>query len=362
LNPTTLSSDGGVYRLLPHDEDRGVAATIQAGGRSVLVVGTLTQGQLSAQPLLSVERPGLSHAVAGQNVGLLWAPGTSDFVFGAGVRPVPPPGLMTYGRCGVQVDNRLFVPAVGGSELKILVLEDVANTQPLTFTLSTNAAQLEAPCLAARGRELLVVANDADRALRMWTLTVDELLASAQAREVTGFPSRPGTRDVKNPVAVGTRAGWQLAWESNDATGGVIAEGRLSDQLVFVSGGQVSNGLDDRRPVLARSPNDDVVLVWEQFIDTLGAVIVRTRRLEQPNEADAGVPDGGSADAGLVDGGGVEPTDAGTPDGGASDGGTTDGGVSLAPVVFTACGCQGAGGPLLLSLALLLLTARRRKA
>jgi hypothetical protein len=354
---TRFSVDGGVSRFHPRPDASGVAVSTWSNTGSTL---SLTQGPSSSQPILWTTASGLDEAVVGEKVSVFWERGTGRYVWGEGTRGLfqPVPGQV-LGRCGAKIDEWLLVPIAEDEQLRLLALKDEVVASPVFFTLSVDARGLESPCLAASGRSILVVANDGTGALRAWSATLDDVLLGTEAESVGSLPSRPNGRGAKNPVVVGTAAGWVLAWESTDAFGNSIAKLELAFDGRVLSSGQVSNGLDDRVPLLAASPAGDVVVVWHQFVDAEGAVLVRTKRLVQAPAIDAGTPDAGAPDAGPVEPDAGLP-DAGTPDGGTRDAGVADGGVDPQQYQFTACGCGPSGDPALVFFGVFLFAARRK--
>lgn len=394
-NVNTWSDDGGVYRFHPRPSGPGVAVTAQGASGTTVALTTFSSGQLTgAQVVLSTPVLGLDEAVVGEHQVLAWERGGSTFVYGQGANPtVTNASGISLGRCGARAEGQLLMPYVNGTELKIINVPDQPGSLSLSLShvVRSDALGVEAPCLTAYGRELLIVANDDRGELRVWKTTVDDVLLNRQAVAIAGLPPRPGSRGVKNPVALGTAVGWQLAWEATVPEGGAIFESSIPFDGGTPQGGIVAASLESRVPLLASAPTGEIVVVWQQFIDIIGAVQVRSQRVDRrPATIDGGLGDAGvtpvdaGTDAGLVIDGGVE-VDAGTPDAG-TDGGTIDaglepdagvvsdagvsfdagigldGGTGPTRVAFSACGCGPSGDPALVVFgALLFFVARRRR-
>jgi MYXO-CTERM domain-containing protein len=295
--------------------------------------------------------------LVGNHAGALWAPGRDAVTFGRGARPLQTFGGHRFGRCGAWAEDALWIPSSqGGNGLAVLELSDVEVPTATVHDVGSSTVQLAPPCLAARGSDLLLVGNDDAGNLFVARTTVADVRANRPAIRLN-LPPRPAARAVIAPVVAPTPTGWQLAWESPDDLGSAIVGMQIDLDGTPHDGSLLAPGLEARTPVLVPSPGGAVGLIWQQFLDRTGNVVVKARLLPQLLPADGGVSTG---DGGVsTDGGSGTDGGSNTGDGGVSAG---DGGLNETPIVFTTCGCQSGGAPVVLALALLLVAARRRRA
>ncbi len=286
-----------------------------------------------ATPMLTAsgEQP---KAVVGRQAAAVWTAGTDAITFGTGTPRELSFGGFRLGRCGVWADNSMFIPALAnGGELRIIEFKDEPGATPTVHAMGP-AQRAVLPCLAARGTDLLVVAEDSFGGSFVAMSSVSDVRADRPTR-VLSFPNT-GNRLITQPVAAGTTLGWQLAWESTGEFVSEIGGLKLSPEgAVLEAPSLLGVGLDERSPVLSSAPGGAVALSWQHFADLTGNVQVRTQII--------------SPTAVLPDGGVVVPN----PE--------PDAGVDLQPIVYTTCGCQSGALPALAGLALLLLSRRRAR-
>lgn len=334
LNPVTgavtgitqTARDGGTVTLEQVAAGPRVAVKV-VGGRvtSVFLAEFGVGGVTGTQVMSGVgEHPA---ALVGENIAAVWSPGEAYLVAGRGTPTAQPWAGARFGRCGAWAAGSLFIPLLKDTGLSVLEIADNAAAPTATMHNLGPLGRAELPCLAARGDDLLLVAEDTGT-LVVATTTVAQLRADAPLRPVVLQVSRPGNRNVAAPVAAPTPRGWQLAWESPDDLATVILGMKLDLDGTVRDGNLLSgSGLEARAPVLVPSADGAVVLVWQHFVDRTGNVEARYRVLQQEPAL-------------------VAPADAGQP---------TD-----VFVYDTVCGCQ-SGGPSLLALALLVFAHRRRR-
>lgn len=276
--------------------------------------------------------------LVGYQIAAVWSAGGDALSFGRGTAERFSLGGR-LGRCGVVVNNSLFIPMMENvGDLRVVELKDELGSAPLVHPLGPTPRGAASPCLVAHDKDFLVVAHDSVGGLFLAQSSLDEVRGDRAARVVPILAST-NKRAVGLPVAAPTPRGWQVAWESLDATTSVIAGLTLAaDGTVLTPPDGLVIGLDERNPSLAPSPSGLVALSWEHFVDRTGNVEVKTKFLPQ----DGLEPDGGVT---LPDGGVTLP----------------DGGLQVQPIVYSSCGCQAGALPSLLGLALLLFSRRRAR-
>ena len=316
--------DGGTFLLEPTASGESLAVTVFGNGFTGVFLATSGPNGLITPPFLSAAGEH-SASLVGSQLAAVWTPGEGAVTVGRGFTQAKPIANARLGRCGAYASGALFIPMAIGTDLAVLeVTDSVDAPNPQLHALGSFARV--PPCLVARGDELLLVTHDNLSLLVARTTVVD--VRAGVPPEVLLVTMQPGSRAVFEPVAAVTSRGWQLAWESPDATGSVILGMQLGlDGQVF-DGNVLSTGVDERAPRLISSQGGPVALLWQHFVDLTGNVVVKTRVL--PAEV---VPQ--------------------------ADGGLPDGGFVLEPLVYSTCGCQSGEASALFALALLVFARRR---
>ena len=338
----TLTGDSSL--LMPMQTDAGLVTVglmgdvsgtaVQIVGNGVTAVyGSSLNGFPETNTLLLKTLGEHSLSVVGNHIAAVWNAGSDTLAFGRGDRA--PEAFLNhrFGRCGAFAGGALWIPAiVGGSELALLEIPDAMDAVPVPHGLGSFSGV--APCLVAHGTEFLVVSHDAADGLVVGRSNVATARLSSVLRLVPLTTPRPGDRFVVAPVAATTPRGWQLAWESPDAFSAVILglqvdlDGTAHDLSVL------ADSVEDREPVLLPSPSGAVALAYEHFVERTGNAVVKVKVLAEAPAIPEPEVDGGLSEA--------------------------DGGVDPGVLYGTTCGCQSGGVSVLLALALVVFSRRRR--